>query len=244
MRAGEKPVVVLLDAFGRRSFEKSRNEHPLLRRFVESGRVVDLESQFPSTTAAHVTTMHTGAPVGEHGVYEWRIFDPSVGAVIRPLRVETEEHAAALLTPGPTLYERLAADGARSFVFQPTSFSPSPYDAVAVRGARLSTYTELPDAVASALRSVAGVDRGYAFVYHDAVDTAGHEHGPSSATFTDVALRALDSIEQGVRDAGPSATGATSRTSSPLSRSSTWWPPRSAGTVRTSPARSPAGSKS
>src|SRR5687767_8821102 len=48
-------VVVLLDAFGAAFLERFR-DHPLLRDAVVS----PLYSQFPSTTAAHVTTMHSG----------------------------------------------------------------------------------------------------------------------------------------------------------------------------------------
>ncbi len=57
-------------------------DHPLLPRL----EIDHLESQFPSTTAAHVTTMHLGLPVDEHGIYEWRVFEPALGEVIVPLR--------------------------------------------------------------------------------------------------------------------------------------------------------------
>jgi predicted AlkP superfamily pyrophosphatase or phosphodiesterase len=63
--AHERVGVVLLDAFGRRFLERHA-EHPFLRRLV----VTELSTQFPSATTAHVTTMHTGRPVGEHGLYE------------------------------------------------------------------------------------------------------------------------------------------------------------------------------
>ena len=42
-------------------------------------------SQFPSTTTAHLTTLSTGLPVEQHGLYEWRCYEPSLGVVIRPL---------------------------------------------------------------------------------------------------------------------------------------------------------------
>src|SRR3954471_22760788 len=59
----ERVVLVLLDAFGWRFFERYADSHPLLTRVVAHGTVAKLTSQFPSTTTAHVTTLHTGLPV-------------------------------------------------------------------------------------------------------------------------------------------------------------------------------------
>ena len=47
--------------------------------------MTEIETQFPSTTTAHVTTMHTGRPVGEHGLYEWHVHEPALDAIITPL---------------------------------------------------------------------------------------------------------------------------------------------------------------
>jgi len=59
-------VLVLLDAFGWHLFAR-HGDHPLMARF---DAVVPLTTQFPSTTTVHVTTLHSGVPVGEHGLYE------------------------------------------------------------------------------------------------------------------------------------------------------------------------------
>src|ERR687890_749211 len=76
----ERVGVVLLDAFGRRFLERHA-DHPFLRRL----EVTPVATQFPPTTTAHVTTMHTGRPVGEHGLYEWNVYEPSLGEVVTPI---------------------------------------------------------------------------------------------------------------------------------------------------------------
>jgi hypothetical protein len=205
VRAGEHVLLVLIDAFGM-AFVERHGEHPLLRGL---DAVTPLASQFPSTTTAHVTTMHTGLPVGEHGLYEWNVYEPALGRVITPLRfvyAGTDEplplEPAALLPAAPTVYERLAQAGAPSFLFQPSAFSPSTFDAAAARGADLRPYEDLRTAVADAARALAGVDGGaYAYVYYDRVDTTGHLHGPSSPAFAEASLAALDAIEAGLRGA-------------------------------------------
>src|ERR1044072_6224503 len=78
LTTGERTAVgvVLLDAFGRRFLERYA-DHQFLRRL----EITPIATQFPPTTTAHVTTMHTGRPVGEHGLYERNIYEPTLGAV-------------------------------------------------------------------------------------------------------------------------------------------------------------------
>ena len=76
----ERIAFVLLDAFGW-AFVQRHADHPFLRRL----EIEKVAAQFPSTTTAHLTTLYTGLPVEEHGLYEWRVYEPSIDAVIRPL---------------------------------------------------------------------------------------------------------------------------------------------------------------
>lgn len=206
----DRVVVVLLDAFGRVFLERF-GDHPLLRDIA----VCPLESQFPSTTAAHVTTMHTRLPVGRHGVYEWNVYEPSLDRVITPLRFSFagDRDGDTLLAAGvdprdlvpdePCLYERLAAHGVVSLVYQPDAFSPSTFDRAVVRAADVRPYRDLADGLADALRSVAALERGYAYVYFHGIDLVGHLSGPSSADFAAAVRSALDAVETALVRAAP-----------------------------------------
>lgn len=77
-------VLFLVDAFGWRFFEKFQ-DLPFLKRLTSDGMVEKLTAQFPSTTAAHVTTIHTGLPVGKSGVFEWFYYEPQLDRIIAPL---------------------------------------------------------------------------------------------------------------------------------------------------------------
>ncbi|QEC50463.1 alkaline phosphatase family protein [Baekduia soli] len=197
-------VVVLLDAFGWR-FLQRHAEHPLLRRLARDGTVRALPSQFPSTTAAHVTTMHSDLGVGEHGIYEWRIWEPALGRVISPLLYsyagdrERDTLAPTGLAMGDVLpvhtrYERLAQEGVASIVAQPAAFSPSTYDRAATRGALLAPWPDLAAGLEDLLRRAAAHEHCYAYLYTDAIDTTGHLHGPSSRAFDDVVTATLNAV--------------------------------------------------
>src|SRR4051794_16605690 len=153
----DRVVLVLLDAFGWRFFARHADGHPLLRRFLADGTVAKLTSQFPSTTTAHVTTLHTGRLVAEHGLYEWNLYEPAIDALITPLmfsfagdgRRDTLRVIRAdprAMFPTQTLYQRLSRAGVRCIAYQPASFAPSTYDGVLVDGADMRPYPSVESA--------------------------------------------------------------------------------------------------
>ena len=201
-------VLVLLDAFGWRFFTR-HGDHPLLQRF---DAVVPLTTQFPSTTTAHVTTLHTGLAVGEHGLYEWNLYEPSLDALITPLLfcfagdgardtlLRVGADPSFLRPSAPTLYERLARAGVAAHVFAPATFAPSTYDGVLASGADIHPIATLSAGLAELTATLhAASGPAYAYVYWDEVDSIGHEHGPSSPQFAAAAERSLDALDAGLR---------------------------------------------
>ncbi len=194
-REHERVAVVLLDAFGW-DFVQRHGDHPLLRRMT----IEPIASQFPSTTTAHLTTLYTGLPVAEHGLYEWQIYEPSLDAMILPLPfVAAVEGDPPLvldpraLVPGPTFFERLDVP---SLALQPQAIWPSTYSAAALAGARVEPYAELAEGIAR-LGSP-----GLSYLYWDGIDATGHRHGPASAQFDAAVRHALDALERDLpRDA-------------------------------------------
>jgi hypothetical protein len=205
----DRVAVVLLDAFGMRFVERHAG-HPLLRRLA----IAPLASQFPSTTTAHVTTMHTGTPVGAHGLYEWNVYEPALHAVITPLlyspagRFEPDGLRGSGIgirdiVPSGTLYERMAGAGVPSVVLQPAAFSPSTYDSVATRGADLRPYATIAEGAAGLVAALQ--EPGYAYLYWHQIDATGHLEGPGSAAFDAACTQALDALHTALSRPGPPA---------------------------------------
>jgi hypothetical protein len=199
--AGERVALVLLDAFGLRFLER-HDDHPFVRRLD----VTPLQTQTPSTTTAHIPTLHFGVPVTEHGLYEWNVYEPSLDAVIVPfLFARAGEQPGTLLaeafdvhrlSPGPSLYRRLEQQGIRSATYGPDRIAGSPFGTVALAGSSTHPFPDLATGVrelAAAMSDPAGPQ--YANLYWDVIDATGHLHGPSSPEF-DAAIRdALDALE-------------------------------------------------
>ena len=188
----DRVILFCIDALGWRFFAQYYDKYPFLQRIVRDGVVCKLTSQFPSTTAAHVTALHTGLPVGQSGVYEWFYYEPRLDMIIAPLLFsfagDKERNtllranvAPDVLYPHNTLYEDLREQGVRSFVFQHRDYTPSPYNDVVCRGAHAVPYKTLPEALVTLTDILLeDTERSYYFLYFDGIDAIGHRHGPAS----------------------------------------------------------------
>jgi hypothetical protein len=199
--SGERVVLLLLDAFGLRFLER-HEDHPFVRRLD----VAPLQTQTPSTTTAHIPTLHFGVPVTEHGLYEWNVYEPSLDDVIvpflfaragaKPGTLLAEGFDVRRLSPGPSLYERLAERGIRSATYGPDRIAGSPFGKVALAGSSTHPFPDLATGIRELAAAMADPEGPhYANLYWDMIDATGHVRGPSSPEF-DASIRdALDALE-------------------------------------------------
>jgi predicted AlkP superfamily pyrophosphatase or phosphodiesterase len=193
-------VLFLLDGFGWSYVERFGDAVPFLARTRAAGGAAKISAQFPSTTAAHMTTLHTGVPAAESGVFEWFYAEPDLGAVFAPLLASTigpaglvpvAPDALAKVLPATTLYEDLAARGVRSVCYQHRRVATSPYSRVVTRGAQMRAYTTLPELFTNLVADVrATTAPTYHLVYIDVLDSISHHYGPESPHLA-AELRAL-----------------------------------------------------
>jgi hypothetical protein len=201
-RRWTRVVLVVVDAFGW-SVAERHAEHPFLRRVTTDGVLGQLTSQFPSTTSAHMTTLHTGVRVGESGIYEWFQYEPSLDRLIAPLlfsyagdagreTLRGSSLAPSALYPERTIYERLAEAGVASSAVQHAAIADTTFSRSTLRGATVRPFTEDDGWVAAA----AGAGQGYTVVYVDDVDATGHDHGPASDAHATAANAVLDGLAE------------------------------------------------
>jgi len=188
-------ILFFIDAFGWK-FIREHIDHPFLKTIERQGVLSKLTSQFPSTTAAQITSIHTGLSVGESGVYEWFFYEPTLDRVIAPLLFSFAEDNrwGTLVEAGvnpedilPTtgFYTRLKSQGIGSFVFQSREYTPSAYSNIAFRGAKVFPYKTLSEALVNLGEILIKKTKykRYFFLYYDAIDSIGHKYGPGSKQF-------------------------------------------------------------
>ncbi len=188
----DQVIVILADAFGWSFIERFAGDHPAIQRFLKEGRAEKLTSQFPSTTAAHITTMLSGQAVGEHGVFEWQYYEPQLDAMIVPLLYSfagdhepgtlwtTRIHPQRLL-PARTQFQALQAAGVACYAYVPSMLTAAPYSQVMMQGATLVGGKTLPETLVN-LRDIAGrqANRACHYLYFPDIDSVCHDYGPDS----------------------------------------------------------------
>jgi predicted AlkP superfamily pyrophosphatase or phosphodiesterase len=183
-------VLFLVDAFGWRFYERFQDEG-FIQRIARHGRIEKLTSQFPSTTAAHVTTIHTGLPVGVSGVHEWYYYEPQVDAVIAPLLFShsgTRERDTlksvvkpAAVYPQGVFYPALKKMGVKPYVFGIRDYTPSTYANVVMKGAKQKSFKTLSEALVNLGILLEEAKKPvYVHLYFDKIDALCHEYGPTA----------------------------------------------------------------
>lgn len=205
-----KVILLFVDAFGWRFFKKYAEKYPFLKTALRYGAVSKMTSQFPSTTAAHVTCMHTGLDVGQSGVYEWYYYEPLIDEVIAPLLFayagdkerDTLKRAGiptGAFFPTQTFYQKLQTRGIASYVFQSEAYTPSTFSDIVYKGATLIPFKRVSEALTNLVELVKGntAPIAYYLLYYDKIDAICHTYGPNSPQFeetVDVFLRMIEEL--------------------------------------------------
>ena len=185
-KLAEHPRVALIyfDAFGWRFLERHAG-HPLFQ-------VADVErwsSCFPSTTTVHTTTIHSGLPLGEHGLYEWHVFEPRLNRLVTPLWLcfAGDDDFGALLdagltahdiVPDRTIYQRLLP--VPSHVAMPAGIASSPTSRQLLHPATVHPFDESGQGLARLCAALAAEERAYGTIYFPDADSLMHMVGPDA----------------------------------------------------------------
>jgi hypothetical protein len=174
--------VVVADGLGRNLLKQKSAHTPFLRSVLQAGQwevPVWLDSAFPSTTAAALSSLGTGLPPGQHGMVGYDVLDPGQDRVVNLLGNWDAGVDPHLWQPFPTVLERAAAQVDVSTISLP-QFGDSPMTQAALRGGRFVSGTTAHARTAAAADAMAGGGPSLMYFYVNELDKAGHRHGCQS----------------------------------------------------------------
>ena len=184
-------VLFLIDGFGCRFVDKFQSES-FLSEVLKNGEYRKYTSQFPSTTTVHITTLHTGQTVGEHGFYEWFYYEPEIDKVISPLLfspagiserdfLKKDGVKPRKIFPQNDFYHSLRRQGVFTTIFQHHEYTPSSYGNIFFDGAQSIGYKTLSEALINLTLGLSNSPSpSYFILYYEKIDSISHEYGPQS----------------------------------------------------------------
>ncbi len=191
----DRPLLfVLVDGLGCVFHERARPGG-----LLDDAEQIQLRSVFPSTTAAALTTLATGAWPSQHAVPAWytHLHRYNLNATILPF---VEQHSERKLQefgihPSEAFAypSRLASIAGRFRTYHPRAISNSEFTSYQRGSAPTDPYDHLRDVADTVVSRIVEQDEpGVHYLYLPMVDSASHRDGPH-ATAT---LRALDAVDR------------------------------------------------
>jgi hypothetical protein len=184
-------VVLLADGLGVSALSaRSGHARTLASRLEADGPI---SSVFPTTTAAALATLTTGAPPGQHGLVGYRVLDAANDRVVNQLTGWDDDAMTADWQRLPTLFQAADATGVTSIAIGPARYAESGFTRAVLRGAEYRAGASIAERLARAHEALAGPP-ALIYVYVPELDIASHAHGIESPYW----LAALEELDAAV----------------------------------------------
>lgn len=192
--SANRVVVVLVDGLGARLLKRFASYAPTLRQAGQHPGSRSLDTVFPTTTAAALTSLATGVPPSQHGMVGYDVLDPSGPRVVNQLGGWPGDLDPAGWQVVPTVFERLQERRTVVTVSRP-KFRDSSLTRAGLRGGTFMEATSPPARVGAALAALRQHKDALVYLYWDDLDKAGHAHGVESEQW----LHELEELDSSMR---------------------------------------------
>ncbi|WP_375384310.1 alkaline phosphatase family protein [uncultured Microbacterium sp.] len=199
-------IAVVVDGLGARNLAARSGHARFLAPRMTKNHVA--RTVFPSTTAAALTSLLTGASPGTHGIVGYRIRVPGTDLVPNQLHGwETDGLDPHTWQRAQPLIEREAAAGRPCFVVSRADYVGSGFTEATLRGATFLSATGFEERAIIAADLAAQHPGALIYLYAPELDGVGHRHGWESDEWS-AALESTDAAIAALSARLPPAVGA------------------------------------
>ncbi len=187
----DNAILLVIDGLGSHMLA-SRAGHA---RTLASAPSFKLQSGFPTTTAAALTTLTTGAHPGTHGMVGYSVRHPGTGAVLNQLNGWGGALDPVSWQRCRTQFEIARDHGVTSIAVGAARYEDSGFTRAILRGADYAVAAELSERLHVARAQLDAAGGGLAYVYVPELDQVAHRYGWESERW----LAALEELDAAVR---------------------------------------------
>ena len=201
----ESAIVVMIDGLGARNLQAHAGHARFLAGHM--GRRDIGQTVFPSTTAAALMSLHSGAEPGAHGIVSYRALVPGLDIVSNQLTGWEDDGLDPATWPQRApLFEEAALRGRRTFVVSDHRFARSGFTVATTRGAEFHGAATFEERLGRGAALASRHPGSLTYVYTPQLDAVGHKLGVASSRWVET-LEAVDAAIARFADALPSRIG-------------------------------------
>ncbi|ANJ27067.1 alkaline phosphatase family protein [Agromyces aureus] len=168
-------VVVVVDGLGASNLQARAGHARFLSSRMAKRDVI--RSVLPSTTAAALASLTTGALPGEHGLVGYRALDAANDRLVNQLSGWDAAMVPETWQRCATVFERAADRGIPSFAIGAARYADSGFTRAVLRGASYRAAASLTERFDEALALLQGGGERLVYLYVPELDQAAHAHG-------------------------------------------------------------------
>jgi predicted AlkP superfamily pyrophosphatase or phosphodiesterase len=192
-KSAQRVCVVLVDGLGAENLRAAAGHAPFLNAALKVSKSIN--TVFPSTTAAAITSFGVGAKPSEHGVFGYSVFDREAGQVRNLLSGWDNDFSPEDFQTIPSVSTIATDHGVRSFTVGPGEYEGSGFTRVNMSGAEYVAARSFDDRVLETAKILRTKTKSLTYLYFPELDSIAHSSGVASTEW----LNKLEELDSAIK---------------------------------------------
>jgi hypothetical protein len=170
--------VILVDGLGSENLRRAAGHAPFLNAALKSSKSIN--TVFPTTTAAAITSFGVAASPSTHGVFGYSVFDRSQGVVRNLLSGWSSDFAPEDFQEQPSVFSLASEFKISTFTVGPGEYSDSGFTRLNMTPAAYVAAKSFDDRVVETKKILQSKTKSLTYLYFPELDATAHAFGVES----------------------------------------------------------------
>ena len=186
--------VILVDGLGAENIRSGAGHAPFLNSALKTSKSIN--TVFPTTTAAAITSFGTGASPSESGVFGYSVYERSTGLVRNLLSGWDDKFTPDSFQGSPSIASLAAEHGVKAFTVGPGEYAGSGFTNLNMSGSEYVAAKTFGERILAAKRILASKQKSLTYLYFPELDSTAHAFGVNSLAW----LNKLEDLDAAIRE--------------------------------------------
>jgi predicted AlkP superfamily pyrophosphatase or phosphodiesterase len=202
-KSAQRVCVILVDGLGAENLRNAAGHAPFLNASLKTSKSIN--TVFPTTTAAAITSFGVGAKPASHGVFGYSVYDRKTHEVRNLLSGWSEEFSPEEFQTLDSVAKIALKENVQSFTVGPGEYAESGFTRLNMTGAKYLPARTFDERIDATVQILAAKAKSLTYLYFPELDSIAHNSGVESPEWLNK-LEDLDSAVKRLVTALPAGT--------------------------------------